>query len=84
MVCSYCKADLIQKGDSKFCCKNCINSWNIDSDVPDFIDTDNYWSEQGFTRDVMYRTPPHLSNATYKNKHLKVSGICIYYLFCQK
>lgn len=64
LVCPYCKADLSQKGESKLCCNN---SWNIDNDVPDLIDTDNFWAEHGFTREVLQEINENLKNHNWND-----------------
>lgn len=55
LVCPNCKAHLTLADENKYNCNQCECTWPIIESIPHFIDTDVFWGEPGFTREILQK-----------------------------
>jgi SAM-dependent methyltransferase len=66
LTCLSCNSSLTVESD-KAVCTQCSSSWPVYSGIPHFINTDTFWGEPGFTREVLQEINNQMLRSYWKD-----------------
>lgn len=67
LSCPKCKSDLLQTNKTKIFCKKCNVEWDIIDGIPQFINSDVFWAEPGFTKENFKKINEELKTTNWND-----------------